>query len=75
MKKGIHPDYQPTTIRCACGNVIETGSTNTASNNPAIQKNKPLLQQSSRGFFVFYYLRHQPRISFTFSAMARPRAL
>ena len=24
MKKGIHPDYQPTTIRCACGNVIET---------------------------------------------------
>ena len=25
MKKGIHPDYQPTTIRCACGNVIETG--------------------------------------------------
>ena len=27
MKKGIHPDYQPTTIRCACGNVIETGST------------------------------------------------
>ena len=27
MKKGIHPNYQPTTIRCACGNVIETGST------------------------------------------------
>ena len=27
MKKGIHPDYQSTTIRCACGNVIETGST------------------------------------------------
>jgi len=27
MKKGIHPDYQPTTIRCACGEVIETGST------------------------------------------------
>ena len=27
MKEGIHPNYQPTTIRCACGNVIETGST------------------------------------------------
>ena len=27
MKAGIHPNYQPTTIRCACGAVIETGST------------------------------------------------
>ena len=27
MKQGIHPKYQQTTIRCACGNVIETGST------------------------------------------------
>ena len=27
MKAGIHPDYQPTTIRCACGNIIETRST------------------------------------------------
>lgn len=27
MKSGIHPDYQPTTIRCACGAVYETGST------------------------------------------------
>ena len=27
MKKGIHPDYQPTTIKCACGEVIETCST------------------------------------------------
>ena len=26
MKEGIHPDYQQTTIRCACGEVIETGS-------------------------------------------------
>ncbi len=25
MKQGIHPDYKQTTIRCACGNVIETG--------------------------------------------------
>ena len=23
MKSGIHPNYQPTTIRCACGAVIE----------------------------------------------------
>ena len=27
MKEGIHPYYQQTTITCACGNVIETGST------------------------------------------------
>lgn len=27
MKNGIHPNYEQTTIRCACGNVIETGST------------------------------------------------
>ena len=27
MKKGIHPNYGPAVIRCACGNVIETRST------------------------------------------------
>lgn len=27
MKKGIHPTYGPTVIRCACGNIIETRST------------------------------------------------
>jgi large subunit ribosomal protein L31 len=27
MKKGIHPDYAATNIRCACGNEIEVGST------------------------------------------------
>jgi len=27
MKKGIHPKYEPATITCACGNVIETRST------------------------------------------------
>lgn len=27
MKEAIHPDYQPTTIKCACGAIIETGST------------------------------------------------
>lgn len=27
MKKGIHPEYKQTTIKCACGNVIEAGST------------------------------------------------
>ena len=27
MKKGIHPAYKQTTVTCACGNVIETGST------------------------------------------------
>ena len=27
MKKDIHPNYGPASIRCACGNVIETRST------------------------------------------------
>ena len=27
MKEKIHPKYEPVTIRCACGNVIETRST------------------------------------------------
>ena len=27
MKEGIHPNYNATTIKCACGEVIETGST------------------------------------------------
>lgn len=27
MREGIHPDYKQTTITCACGEVIETGST------------------------------------------------
>ena len=27
MQKGIHPNFEKTTITCACGNVIETRST------------------------------------------------
>ncbi|MBQ5329982.1 MAG: 50S ribosomal protein L31 [Oscillospiraceae bacterium] len=27
MREGIHPNYQETTITCACGNVIKTRST------------------------------------------------
>lgn len=27
MKAEIHPDYKPTQIKCACGEVIETRST------------------------------------------------
>ena len=27
MREGIHPKYEQTTIRCACGNVFTTGST------------------------------------------------
>ena len=29
MKAGIHPEYQSTTITCACGNEIRTRSTRT----------------------------------------------
>ena len=27
VKEGIHPNYEKTTIRCACGATVETGST------------------------------------------------
>ena len=27
MKEGMHPTYNQTTITCACGNVLEVGST------------------------------------------------
>jgi len=27
MKENIHPEYHKTTVRCACGNEMETGST------------------------------------------------
>ena len=27
MKEGIHPKYEPTTVTCACGAVVETKST------------------------------------------------
>lgn len=27
MKPKIHPDYAETTIKCACGHVVEVGST------------------------------------------------
>ncbi len=27
MKQGIHPEYHTCTVKCACGNTFETGST------------------------------------------------
>ena len=27
MKKGIHPDYMPATVTCACGHRFETRAT------------------------------------------------
>ena len=27
MKEGLHPKYEQTTVKCACGATIETGST------------------------------------------------
>ena len=27
MKEGLHPEYNETTITCACGNVLKVGST------------------------------------------------
>ena len=27
MKKDIHPNYEQTAVKCACGAIVETGST------------------------------------------------
>ena len=27
MKENLHPDYHKVTVKCACGNTFETGST------------------------------------------------
>ena len=29
MQEGIHPNYQETNVKCACGETFETGSTKT----------------------------------------------
>jgi len=42
MKPGIHPNYQPTTITCACGEVIHTRSTAPALRVEICSKCHPL---------------------------------
>ena len=47
MKEGIHPKYQQTTIRCACGAVIETGSTKPNITVEICSKCHPLLHRQA----------------------------
>ena len=42
MKPGIHPNYQPTTVTCACGEVIHTRSTAPALRVEICSKCHPL---------------------------------
>lgn len=42
MKSGFHPNYQPTTITCACGEVIHTRSTVAALRVEICSKCHPL---------------------------------
>ncbi len=56
MKDGIHPDYKPTTIRCACGNVIETGST---------KQNITVSREDHRPYFLLN-LSTRPLVSTSF---------
>ena len=41
MKEGIHPKYEAATIKCACGNVIETRSTKSNINVEVCSKCHP----------------------------------
>ncbi len=42
MKAGIHPNYQPTVIKCACGATIETGSTRPGITDEICSKCHPI---------------------------------
>ena len=48
MKEGIHPNYQQTTITCACGNVIETGSTKSSKCHPFFTGKQKLVDTGGR---------------------------
>lgn len=41
MKEGIHPKYQKATVKCACGETFETGSTKASLNVEICSKCHP----------------------------------
>lgn len=48
MKKGIHPNYSETEIRCSCGNVIETRSTRNNITVESCSKCHPFFTKQQR---------------------------
>lgn len=48
MKEGLHPNYNQTTITCACGNVLEVGSTKTDLKVDVCSKCHPYLTGSTK---------------------------
>ncbi len=48
MKEGIHPNYETTTITCACGNVLEVGSTKKDIKVDVCSKCHPFFTKSLR---------------------------
>ena len=54
MKEGIHPKYEQTTIRCACGAVIETGSTKKDITVEICSKS-PVGRDRGLFFFILFY--------------------
>ena len=57
MKQGIHPNYEQTTIRCACGAVYHTGST-----KKDITENTASTKNSKKGssFRMILFFNPQP---------------
>ena len=53
MREGIHPEYKQTVIKCACGEVIEIGSTKENINVEICSKCHPFwtgnLKQNTTG--------------------------
>lgn len=48
MKKGIHPEYSETEIRCSCGNIVATKSTKKAITVEVCSKCHPFFTGQQR---------------------------
>ena len=48
LKKGIHPEYKKTKIRCACGNEVETRSTRSDMSGDVCSKCHPYITGQQR---------------------------
>ena len=80
MKEGIHPNYEPAKIVCACGNVIETRSTRPEIHvehllepaTPSITGKQKLMDTAGRvERFRKKYGSHQDRAAVAAAVLAR----
>ncbi len=68
MKSGIHPEYSETTIQCACGNVIEVGSTKSNIRVEICSKCHPFYRQTKTDRFRWTNRTFQKKICEVFGS-------